>query len=98
MTESVSGFLSPEEREALELRKQAPKSEPASGISLAILKTLADHGPTTLSDLLPRVQARPRAVLSVIEDLERSGLLQVSARGVEEIAELTDAGQKMITS
>jgi len=97
MTESVSGFLSPEEREALELRKQAPKSEP-SGISLAILKTLADHGPTTLSDLLPRVQARPRAVLSVIEDLERSGLLQVSARGVEEIAELTDAGQKMITS
>jgi|SRR6516164_5126661 hypothetical protein len=98
MTESVSGFLSPEEREALEQRKQAQESEPVSGIWLTVLKTIADQGPTTLSELLTRVQARPRLVLSTIEDLERSGLVQVSARGTEEIAELTDAGQKMVTS
>lgn len=98
MTESVSGFLSPEERAALELRKQSLESEPPSGISFAILQTLADHGPTTLSELPPKVHARARAVLSAIEVLEQSGLVQVTARGMEEIAELTDAGQKMITS
>jgi DNA-binding MarR family transcriptional regulator len=98
VTESVSGFLSPEERAALEKRKQAPEPEPSSGISLAILQILATDGPTPLSEILPKVRARPRAVLSTIDDLEQSGLVRVSAQGVDEIAELTEAGHARITS
>jgi hypothetical protein len=98
VTESVSGFLSPEERAALEMHRQAQESELPSGISLAILRVLADHGPTSLSELPSQVHARPREVVSTVGDLERAGLVQVATEGVEEIADLTDAGRKTITS
>ncbi len=98
MTESVSGFLSPEERAALEMRRKAQESESPSGISLAILRALADNGPTSLSELPAQVHARPREVVSAVGDLERAGLVQVAVQDIEEIVELTDAGRKTITS
>lgn len=98
MTESVSGFLSPEERAALKMRRRAQESELPASISLAILRALADNGPTSLSELPSQVHARPREVVSTVGDLERAGLLQVAVQGVEEIAELTDAGRKTIRS
>lgn len=98
MTESISGFLSPEERAALEARRRAQESELPGGISLAILRALADNGPTSLSELPSRVHARPREVVTTVGDLERAGLVHVAVQSAEEIAELTDAGRKSISS
>ena len=98
MTDSMSGFLSPEERAALVQRGQAAKPETPSDVSLAILQTLATDGPTKLSELLPRVHARPRMVMYVIDELEQSGLVRVTAQDVEEIAELTENGRRTIAS
>jgi predicted transcriptional regulator len=80
------------------MRKRAQESELPVGASLAILRVLADNGPTSLSELPSHVHARPREVVSTVEDLERAGLVQVAVQGVEEIAELTEAGRKMISS
>lgn len=97
MTESVSGFLAPEERAALE-RKDAQEREPTPNISRAILQILAIDGPTALPELLPKVHARAREIISTVSDLDKSRLVRISDKGSEEIVELTEAGLRTLTS
>jgi hypothetical protein len=98
VTESVSGFLAPEEREALELRREGSEREPGASISHAILQTLSIDGPTALPDLLLKVHARAREVFSTVDDLDKSRLVRLSDRGDQEVVELTEEGRRKISS
>lgn len=95
MTASVSGFLAPEERAALEQQKRVGAPARAQ-ISDAILRAL-DGGPLTLNELIAEVSASPRVILSAIDDLEPSHLVATSYRNDEEVINLTAEGRKVIT-
>jgi hypothetical protein len=93
VTESVSGFLSPEERAAMENRRQGEQDDDLADVGSRVIQVLAELGPTALPELIDRVRARPRFVMKALDKLEQSGLVTISARGVEEVAELTNRGQ-----
>lgn len=94
MTESISGFLSPEERAAMDLRRNSGRNENLPEASRLILKSLVEHGPAPFTELIERVKVRPRDAVSAIDHLEASGLVEVVARGVQEIVELTEPGRQ----
>ena len=93
MTESVSGFLTPEERTALASRKRSERPDDETGITIAILQVLSADGPTAIPELLSKVKARPRSVLAAIDDLEGDRLVRVDQDGTEEIVGLTERGR-----
>jgi DNA-binding MarR family transcriptional regulator len=97
MTESLSGFLGPEERAAFRLRQEDPAAAPiASDLSLTVLRFVAEHGPSTMSRLLADVQARPRSLVAAVDELEQAGLLMVTAEGEEETVLPTEAGMRAV--
>jgi len=102
MTESLSGFLGPEERAAFRLRQEDPAAAPiasapiTSDLSLTVLRFVAEHGPTTMSRLLAEVQARPRSLVAAVDELEHGGLLTVVAEGEEETVLPTEAGMRAV--
>jgi DNA-binding MarR family transcriptional regulator len=93
MTESVSGFFAPEERAATGDRVYGTASPPlTSELSLRVLHLVAERGSVTMSALLAEVEARPRAVVAAVDDLEAAGLVTVDAADREEIVHPTKAG------
>ncbi len=97
MTESISGFLGPEERAALAKRRAAEQAEELDDVARLIIAALAVAA-TPLPDLINEVGQRPRVVMLTIDQLEQQGLIEVSARGVEEVAALTEAGRQKADS
>jgi DNA-binding MarR family transcriptional regulator len=98
MTESISGFLGPEERAALAKRRAAEQTEELDDVARLIIAALAVAGPTPLSDLIKEVGQRPRLVMVTIDQLEQQGLIEVSVRDVEEVAALTETGRQKANS
>ena len=49
-------------------------------------------------DSINEVGQRPRVVMLTIDQLEQQGLIEVSVRGVEEVAALTEAGRQKADS
>lgn len=94
MTESVSGFLFPEERAALEKRRGSEPDAQFIEVWRLVIRALSEHGPTPLAELIERVGERPRFVMSAVDQMEQAGVLEVVARGVQEVAELTAAGRR----
>ena len=92
MTESVSGFFAPEERAASDRVPGAADPPLASELSLHVLHVVAEHGSVTMSALLAEVEARPRAVVAAVDDLEAAGLVRVDAADREETVRPTEAG------
>jgi DNA-binding MarR family transcriptional regulator len=93
MTDSVSGFFAPEERAATGDRARGAANPPlASELSLRVLHLVAERGSVTMSALLAGVEARPRAVVAAVDDLEAAGLVTVDAADREEIVHPTEAG------
>jgi DNA-binding MarR family transcriptional regulator len=97
VTDSISGFLFPEEREALERRRAAERDAQLDGVARLVLQVLAERGPIPLTELIEQVGQRPRVVMAAVDDLEKRGLLEVVVRDVQEIAELTEAGRRSAT-
>lgn len=93
MTDSVSGFLSPEERAAMEMRRRNRLEVDLDAIERTVLQFLAEHGQTSLPDLIERISERPRSILSVVDRLEQEGIVEVSVQGVQEFAKLTGQGR-----
>ena len=77
----------------MENRRQGEQDDDLADVGSRVIRVLAELGPTALPELIDRVLARPRFVMKVLDKLEQSGLVTISARGVEEVAELTDRGQ-----
>jgi DNA-binding MarR family transcriptional regulator len=94
VTESISGFLGPEERAAMAKRRAAEHAEQLNDVARLIIAALAVADPTPLSDLTKEVGQRPRVVMLTIDQLEQQGLIEVSVRGTEEVAALTEAGRQ----
>lgn len=98
MTESISGFLGPEERAALAKRRAAEQAGELDDVARLIIAALVVADPTSLSDLIKEVGQRPRVVMLTIDQLEQQGLIEVSVRGMEEVAALTEAGRQKADS
>jgi hypothetical protein len=98
MTEFLSGFLGPEEQLAADLRQQAPESTVPPEVSQAILYALSTYGPLRLAELLPKVHARDRVIITALDELETKNLVQVIERDSDEIAEITADGRAFLNS
>lgn len=95
MIESMSGFLAPEQRIAMARRRASSETAASTDLSLAILKVLlASDAPLPVSDLLGKVHASSRSVVSALDDLEASGYVRLVDDARTEIVTLTDAGRR----
>ncbi len=95
MIDSMSGFLAPEQRVARVRRRASSEPDASTDASLVILKTLtANDGPLPVSDLLGKVHASSRSVVSALDDLEASGYVRLVDDARTEIVTLTDAGRR----
>jgi DNA-binding MarR family transcriptional regulator len=93
MTESWSEFLSPERAE-LRANKTSGQDARATmnALSRAILMTLSMKGPLEIADLLTSIKARPREIVSTVDELETRGYVFVRVDGLTENVALTTAG------
>ena|SRR5262245_42287739 len=98
MTESLSGFLGPEELRAADNQQQTPDTQAPPEVSTAILYALSTYGPLRIADLLPKVFARDRVIISALGELEAKKLVQVTERDSDEIAEITADGRAALNS
>jgi hypothetical protein len=97
MTDWVSGFLAPEERAAADERARGEASMPlVSELSLRVLHLVAERRTVTMAALLAEVEARPRAVVAAVDDLEATGLVTVMAEDSAEIVHVTEAGLRAV--
>jgi hypothetical protein len=97
MTDWMSGFFAPEERAATDERVREEAIVPlVSELSLRVLQLVADRGTVPLAALLAEVEARPRAVVAAVDDLEAAGLVTVAAEDNEETVQPTEAGLRAV--
>jgi hypothetical protein len=93
VTESISGFLFPENA-AIEQRRAIEQQAQLDDVARLVVTALASAGPTPLPTLIEAVDQRPRAVMLTIDQLEQAGLIKIEVHGVEEVADLTEAGRR----
>jgi len=96
VTESMSGFLGPEEQAAGRDPSGRRAADVAPDVARAVLQELALTGPVSIAALLPRIHTRPRLIIAILEDLERVGHVRIRATEVDEIVELTDSGRTQL--
>lgn len=94
VTESMSGFLGPEEQAAARELNVERRADAAPDESLAVLRALAATGPMSIAALLPKIHARPRLIIAILEDLERADRVRIRQTEFDEIVELTDSGRR----
>jgi hypothetical protein len=96
VTESMSGFLGPEEQAAARDPGGRRPADVAPDVARAILRELAVTGPVSIAALLPRIHTRPRLIIAILEDLERADSVRIRQTEFDEIVELTDSGRTQL--
>ena len=96
VTESMSGFLGPEERAAARNPSGRRAADVAPDVTRAVLQELAVTGPVSIAALLPRIHTRPRLIIAILENLERADHVRIRATEFDEIVELTDSGRTQL--
>jgi hypothetical protein len=99
VTDSMSGFLGPEEEAALEQQRQSgSRPDAAPDVSLAILRALDRDGSLPTGELLAKVAARPRQVFASLDELESASLVRLRSTDADDVVELTNGGRAVLAS